>query len=79
MMLISNAFNSVFDVSTNVLQARGISGTTKFPKIGCSYIPPDQCSDYTPPTCCERINAGMVLRTSVAVLLVLSALAVIMG
>ena len=30
--------------------------TAKIPKIGCSYIPPDQCTDFTPAPCCERIE-----------------------
>ena len=30
--------------------------TDKIPKIGCSYIPPDQCTDFTPAPCCERIE-----------------------
>ena len=70
--------------------------TAKFPEIGCSYIPPDQCTDFTPASCCERIEkedddkdddddviedgegAGVVVMTSMALLLVLSALAVVL-
>jgi hypothetical protein len=74
--------------------------TAKFPEIGCSYIPPDQCTDFTPASCCERIEkedddkdddddddkdviedgegAGVVVMTSMALLIVLSALAVVL-
>ena len=55
--------------------------TEKFPKVGCSYIPPDQCTGSVPAPCCERIDgegAGVVITTSVALLLVISALAVVM-
>ena len=68
--------------------------TAKFPKIGCSYIPPDQCTDFTPAPCCERIedkgddkdddnvtddgNNGVVMVASMALLLVLSALAALL-
>ena len=65
------------------LQEDFIYTMTKFPEVGCSYVPPDQCSDSTPPPCCERINAvqdaGVVLRASVAVLLVLCIVAAILG
>ena len=30
--------------------------TGKLPEIGCSYVSPDQCTGFTPPSCCERIN-----------------------
>ena len=68
--------------------------TMKFPEIECSYIAPDQCTDSTLPTCCERISAttdptteptteategGVVLRASVALLLLLSLLAATLG
>ena len=59
---------------------------TKFPEVGCSYIAPDQCTNSTPPTCCERISptteateGGVVLRASVALLLLLSLLAATLG
>ena len=62
--------------------------TTTLPEIGCSYIPPDQCTDSTPLPCCERLKdgdgdgdgdgvddgAGVIVKTSVALLLVLSTL-----
>ena len=64
--------------------------TMKFPEVSCSYIAPDQCTDSTPPTCCERISAttdptteategGVVLRASVALLLLFSLLAATLG
>jgi hypothetical protein len=59
-----------------------VYGGTKFPEIGCSYIAPDQCTNSTPPTCCERISTtedGVVLRASVALLLLLSLLAATLG
>ena len=31
--------------------------TGKLPEIGCSHISPDQCTGFTPPSCCERIKA----------------------
>ena len=50
---------------------------TKLPDVACPYIPPDQCTDFTPPSCCERIkddgDAGVIVKTSMA-LLVISAL-----
>ncbi|CAI8042465.1 DBH-like monooxygenase protein 1 homolog, partial [Geodia barretti] len=65
------------------LQDRGVVKSSKFPNIGCPYIPPDQCSATpNPPTCCERISAtedGVVLRASVALLLLLSLLAATLG
>ena len=59
----------------------GIYGETKFPEIGCSYIAPDQCANFTPPTCCERVvgDAGMILRASLVLLIFISLLTVIMG
>ena len=71
--------------------------TAKIPKIGCFYIPPDQCTDFTTAPCCERIenegddkddgkndnvtddrNNGVVMVASMALLLVLSALAALL-
>ena len=61
--------------------------TTKLPEIGCSYIAPNQCTGFAPPSCCERIddkdkdkdtNAGVVVITCMALLLILSALAVVL-
>ena len=70
--------------------------TTKLPEIGCPYIAPDECTGFTPASCCERIqnfdddnnksdgdkdedtDAGVVVMTSMALLLVLSALAVVL-
>ena len=51
-----------------------------FPKIGCSYIPPDQCTSFTPASCCERIDedAGLCVMASMALLSVLSALAALL-
>ena len=54
--------------------------TAKFPEIGCSYIPPDQCTGFTPAPCCERMDnsgAGVVVMTSMVLLVVVSVLAVI--
>jgi hypothetical protein len=34
----------------------GVFATAKLPEVGCSYIASDQCTDFTPPSCCERIN-----------------------
>ena len=59
----------------------------KLPEVACSYIAPDQCSDSTPPTCCERITGteepitagGVVLTASLALLLALSLMTTIMG
>ena len=70
---------------------------TELPAVACPYIPPDQCTDFTPAPCCERIKgdgdgdgdgnsdggddggvddgAGVIVKTSMALLLVLSALA----
>ena len=58
--------------------------TTNFPEVGCSYIAPDQCSDFTPATCCERVDkevedTGLIPRASLALLIVLSLLAAIQG
>ena len=63
--------------------------TANFPEIGCSYIAPDQCSDFTPATCCERVDrevedtevedTGLIPRASLALLIVLSLLAAIQG
>ena len=59
---------------SSITQEDFVYKETKFPEIGCSYIPPDQCSDTTPPTCCERIkdleDAGVILRAPVIVLMV---------
>ena len=58
--------------------------TEKFPKVGCSYIPPDQCTGSVPAPCCERIDiddsegAGVIITTSVALLLVISTLVVVL-
>ena len=62
--------------------------TTKLPEVGCSYIPPDQCTDFTPAPCCERIKDGgdgvdngdarVVVMTSMALLLIFSTLATIL-
>ena len=53
-----------------VSQGNSVHRTAKFPQVGCSYVAPDQCSDFTPPTCCERVGAvedgGVVLRVSLA-------------
>ena len=75
------------NISVTPFQDVGISRKTSFLEIGCSYIPPDQCSNSRPPTCCERITGteattegGAVLRASVALLLLFSLLtAFIMG
>jgi hypothetical protein len=87
-------FQETVDKSSQQLYCGGddkdaIFKTMKFPEIGCSYIAPDQCTDSTPPTCCERISAteatteategGVVLRASVALLLLLSLLAATLG
>ena len=68
---------------TFLFQDGGLQNKTNFPEIGCSYIPPDQCSATpNPPTCCERISTtegGVVLRASVALLLLLSLLAATLG
>ena len=57
----------------------------KIPEIGCSYIPPDQCTDFTPAPCCERIgddkddtDAGVVMMASTVLLLVFSAAATLL-
>ena len=72
--------------SITLLQDSGIAQAVKFPEIGCPYIAPDQCSDSTPLTCCERIAAteattedGVLQRASVALLLTLSLMAAIVG
>ncbi|CAI8042458.1 DBH-like monooxygenase protein 1 homolog [Geodia barretti] len=92
-------FQETVDKSSQQLYCGGddkdaIFKTMKFPEIGCSYIAPDQCTDSTPPTCCERISGtteptteatteategGVVLRASVALLLLLSLLAATLG
>jgi hypothetical protein len=80
-------FQETVDKSSQQLYCAGdgkdaIFKTIKFPEIGCSYIAPDQCTNSTPPTCCERISAtegGVVLRASVALLLLLSLLAATLG
>ena len=75
---------------TIFVQELELSEIVQFPKIGCPYIPPDQCSATpNPPTCCERISGteptteatedGVVLRASVALLLLLSLLAATLG
>ena len=64
------------------MQDSSVTDVTKFPEIGCSYIPPDTCTGYKPPTCCEKINgmegSGVALVASVTLLLLLSVLAAIM-
>ena len=72
--------------SIPLLQDSDIAQAVKFPEIGCPYIAPDQCSDSTPLTCCERIAAteattedGVLQRASVALLLTLSLMAAIVG
>ena len=62
--------------------------TTELPEVACPYIPPDQCTDFTPAPCCERIKddgdggvddgAGVIVKTSMALLLVISALAAVL-
>ena len=56
--------------------------TTKLPEIGCSYIPPDQCTGFTPAPCCERIDGvdggGVIVKTSMACLLILCAIAAVL-
>lgn len=61
-----------------------VSRKSKFPEVGCSYVAPDQCSDFTPPSCCERIDGtvesgGTVLKTSVILLTSMSFLTSIIG
>ena len=65
-----------------VLQGNLAYSTAKLPQVGCSYVARDQCSDFDPPTCCERVtgveNGGMVLGASV-VLMILSLMTAIVG
>ena len=64
-----------------------LNQVVQFPEVACPYIAPDQCSDSTPPTCCERITGteepttagGVVLTASLALLLALSLLTTIVG
>ena len=64
-----------------------LNQVVQFPEVACPYTAPDQCSDSTPPTCCERITGieepttagGVVLTASLALLLALSLLTTIMG
>ena len=62
---------------------------TKLPEVACPYIPPDQCTDFTPAPCCERIeddgdggvddgDAGVIVKTSMVLLLVTSVLAAVL-
>ncbi|CAI8048975.1 hypothetical protein GBAR_LOCUS26979 [Geodia barretti] len=82
-----NMLQGLVDSSTQNYYCGGeddrLENKTNFPEVGCSYIPPDQCSATpNPPTCCERISAtedGVVLRASVALLLLLSLLAATLG
>ena len=58
-----------------LLQGQHMYSIEKFPKIECPYIPPEQCPVVTE----EVTEDGVVLRASVAVLLVLSLLTAIIG
>ena len=52
-------------------QVRGVFSTTSFPEIKCPYVAPEQCPVVE--------DAGVVLRASVAVLMVLSLLGAIVA
>jgi hypothetical protein len=73
--------NGTYDVYCGIDEQRLNYYTKKVMKSECPYIPPDQCTGNTPPTCCERIveDAGVVLRASMALLLALSLLTAILA
>ncbi|CAI8042462.1 DBH-like monooxygenase protein 1 homolog, partial [Geodia barretti] len=56
-------------------EGNAIYRVTKFPEIGCPYIAPDQCTTEAT----EATEGGVVLRASVALLLLLSLLAATLG
>ena len=81
--------NNIFKLSSQ--GGSSLFVTSMFPEIGCPYIPPDQCTGFTPAPCCERIKdgdgdgdggvddgAGVIVKTSMALLLVLAALAALL-